>query len=95
MLRFALFAALAFLVYRFVKKTMDAPRLAAARREALEAGEPHAVLGVRRGATADEVRTAYRALAKRHHPDVAPPAERPAAELRMRRIQAAYDALKG
>jgi DnaJ-class molecular chaperone len=91
--RFLLFAVIAFLIYRYVVKTQDAQRLRAARRDR-EGGDPHRVLGVEANATADEVRAAYRALAKKHHPDVAPPAERAAAEERMRRIQAAYDALK-
>lgn len=93
-MRFLLFALLAWLVYRFVIKAMAAQQLRAARREAL-GPEPHEVLGVPRGATPETVRAAYRALAKKHHPDVAPPSERPAAEARMRQIQRAYDALKG
>ena len=32
-------------------------------------GDHYAVLGVARGATAAEIKTAYRALVKRHHPD--------------------------
>lgn len=92
-MRFLLFAAIAFLIYRYVVKTQDAQRLRAARRDR-DGVDPHQVLGVQPSATADEVRAAYRALAKKHHPDVAPPAERPAAEERMRRIQSAYDALK-
>lgn len=92
-MRFLLFAVIAFLIYRFVVKTQDAQRLRAARRDR-EGADPHQVLGLKPGATVDEVRSAYRALAKKHHPDVAPPAERAAAEERMRRIQTAYDALK-
>lgn len=91
-MRFLLLALVCWLLYRFVKKTIDAQQLAARRREAL-GPDPHEVLGVRPGASADEIRTAYRALAKKHHPDVAPPDQRPAAEQRMRRIQQAYDAL--
>lgn len=48
--------------------------------------DPYAVLGVRAGATEGEVSTAYRELAKRHHPDRAP-----ADGDRMREINAAYD----
>jgi DnaJ-domain-containing protein 1 len=92
-LRYLLVAAIAFLVYRYVVKAQVAKRLRAAHGDG-EASDAHQVLGVKPGATADEVRAAYRALAKKHHPDVAPPAERAAAEARMRRIQAAYDALK-
>lgn len=50
-------------------------------------------LGVARTASEDDVRKAYRALVKKHHPDVAPEPERAAAELKMRRLQAAYDRL--
>lgn len=91
-MRFLLFVAACWLLYRFVTKTMEAQRLAAQRREAL-GPDPHEVLGVRRTAGPDEIRAAYRALAKKHHPDVAPPDQRPAAEQRMRRIQQAYDTL--
>jgi hypothetical protein len=52
--------------------------------------DPHAVLGLEPGATPDEVQRAYRALAKRFHPDRAG-AE--AGELMMS-INAAYDLLR-
>lgn len=91
-MRFLLLCLVCWLVYRLVTKTMAAQRLAAERREAL-GPDPHEVLGVRRSAGPDEIRAAYRALAKKHHPDVAPPDQRPAAEQRMRRIQHAYDTL--
>lgn len=48
--------------------------------------DPYAVLGVREGATEEEVSAAYRELAKRHHPDRAP-----ADGDRMREINRAYD----
>jgi curved DNA-binding protein CbpA len=51
--------------------------------------DPYAVLGVPAGATDEEVGVAYRALAKRHHPDRAP-----ADEARMRDINAAYDQIR-
>jgi hypothetical protein len=52
--------------------------------------DPHAVLGLEPGATPDEVQRAYRALAKRFHPDRAGDG---AGEL-MVSINAAYDLLR-
>lgn len=51
---------------------------------------PYDVLGVRQGAPADEVRRAYVRLARQHHPDLAAPGERDAAEQRMRAINEAW-----
>lgn len=53
--------------------------------------DPFAVLGVTPGATPEEVLDAYRALAKRWHPDRAGGAE---AALRMAQINAAYDMVR-
>jgi len=53
-------------------------------------GDPHHVLGVPRGASEADIKRAYRALAKRHHPDAGPG---PVA--RFLEIQAAYEALTG
>jgi hypothetical protein len=53
--------------------------------------DPHAVLGLPPGATADEVSAAYRALAKRWHPDRGGGRD---AEQRMAQINAAYDLLR-
>ena len=53
--------------------------------------DPHAVLGVPAGAPPADVTAAYRALAKRWHPDRAPG---PDAARRMAEINAAYDLLR-
>jgi hypothetical protein len=53
--------------------------------------DPHAVLGVPPGASADEITSSYRALAKRWHPDRAGGGD---AERRMAEINAAYDLLR-
>lgn len=48
-------------------------------------------LGVARTATADEIRKAYRKLARKHHPDVNPGDK--AAEASFKKVSAAYDVL--
>jgi curved DNA-binding protein CbpA len=53
--------------------------------------DPYAVLGLPRGASLDEVKRAYRQLAKRHHPDSAGERALP----RFLEIQAAYEQLAG
>ena len=53
-------------------------------------GDPHRVLGVARDASEAEIRRAYRALAKRHHPDGGQ-----GSVARFLAIQAAYEALTG
>lgn len=52
---------------------------------------PYDTLGVSQTASADEIRKAYRALAKKHHPDLNQ--GRADAELRFKEITAAYDLL--
>jgi DnaJ-class molecular chaperone len=53
--------------------------------------DPYAILGVQRGDTAETIRTAYRKLAKKHHPDVNP--GKPEAADRFKAIASAYDLL--
>src|SRR5439155_9449961 len=52
---------------------------------------PYEVLGVKREATAEEIRAAYRKLAKEFHPDLNP--GKPAAEARFKAITAAHEIL--
>src|SRR5215510_14330515 len=52
---------------------------------------PYEVLGVKRDASADEIRKVYRKLAKEFHPDLNP--GKPAAEARFKAVTAAYDIL--
>ena len=51
----------------------------------------YATLGVERGASADEIRKAYRRLAQKHHPDVS---KEPGAEAKFKEIAEAYQTLK-
>ncbi|QTC91606.1 DnaJ C-terminal domain-containing protein [Brevundimonas goettingensis] len=55
------------------------------------AGDPYKELGVSRGASADEIKKAFRKLAKELHPDKNPGDK--AAEERFKRITAAFDLL--
>jgi DnaJ-class molecular chaperone len=52
---------------------------------------PYQVLGVARNAGADDIRKAYRKLAKQFHPDLNP--GKPEAEARFKSVSAAYDIL--
>src|SRR6266404_2021527 len=52
---------------------------------------PYEVLGVKPNASADEIRKAYRKLAKEFHPDLNP--GKPAAEARFKAVTAAHDIL--
>jgi curved DNA-binding protein len=51
------------------------------------------VLGVPRTATPEEIKRAYRKLARRHHPDLQPPAERTKASERFKEINEANEVL--
>ena len=53
--------------------------------------DPYETLGVSRGAAADEIKSAYRRLARRHHPDVNP--DDPTAEERFKEVGEAYAVL--
>ena len=54
--------------------------------------DPYEVLGVPRDASDEEIKKAYRRLAKQYHPDVNPGNRQ--AEEKMKEINAAYDAIK-
>src|SRR5436190_3198707 len=51
--------------------------------------DPYSVLGVDRKASADEIKKAYRKLARKYHPDRNP--DDASAEERFKEIQSAYD----
>lgn len=53
--------------------------------------DPYEVLGVARGAAADEIKSAYRRLARRYHPDVNP--NDPTAEDKFKEVGEAYSIL--
>jgi DnaJ-class molecular chaperone len=53
--------------------------------------DPYSIIGVKRDATQEEIRSAYRKLAKKHHPDLNP--GKTEAEARFKEITAAYDLL--
>jgi curved DNA-binding protein len=57
----------------------------------MEFRDYYKVLGVERGATADQVKAAYRRLARKYHPDVSKEKD---AEARFKEMQEAYEVLK-
>jgi len=66
-------------------------------RNAAEPRDPYDVLGVSKGASAVEIREAYRRLASQYHPDKVlhlGPEFRELAEIRFKEIQAAYQQLR-
>ena len=50
-------------------------------------------LGVSKTASADEIKSAFRKLARKHHPDVAKPKDKAAAEEKFKQINEAYEVL--
>jgi len=59
--------------------------------------ESYAVLGLEQNAAPDEIKTAYRSLAKKYHPDKVrqlKAEDKKKAEIKFRQIQEAYDNLK-
>ncbi len=55
------------------------------------AADPYKTLGVAKDATADQIRSAYRKLAKKHHPDLNPGNK--SAEEQFKKVSAAHDLL--
>ena len=54
--------------------------------------DPYSILGLKPGASDEEVKRAYRQLAKKYHPDMNP--GDPYAAQKMNEINAAYDQIK-
>ncbi len=66
-------------------------RRAEGARAHVEFRDYYKVLGLERKATADQIRTAYRRLARKYHPDVS---QEPNAEARFKEMQEAYEVLR-
>jgi curved DNA-binding protein len=57
----------------------------------MEFRDYYKILGVQRSASADQIKTAYRRLARKYHPDVS---KEPNAEARFKEMQEAYEVLR-
>src|SRR5579863_5304159 len=57
----------------------------------MEFRDYYKILGVERSAAAEQIKTAYRRLARKFHPDVS---KEPNAEARFKEVQEAYEVLK-
>src|ERR1700727_1318934 len=73
------------------RSTSDSPIWITQRRISMPTTDYYDILGVARGASGEEIKAAYRALARQHHPDVAE--DKAQAEHRFKEINEAYEVL--